>query len=566
MSSMETRTTFAELGISPALVQALTALGYEEPTPIQREAIPSLLAGRDLLGQAATGTGKTAAFALPLLQRLPPGPPPPSRPAVLVLVPTRELAMQVAEAFHRYGRAVDARTVPIYGGASFAQQISVLRRGVHVCVATPGRALDHLRRGTIDLSQLTAIVLDEADEMLDMGFAEELEGILEAAPKARQTTLFSATLPPRIAKIADKHLQDPVRVQLGKEKTAPGSLPKVRQTAYILARAQKVAALGRVLDIEDPTLAVVFCRTRVEVDSLAESLAGRGYRVEALHGGLSQEQRDRVMKRTRGGTVDVLVATDVAARGLDIEQITHVVNFDVPESPQTYVHRIGRTGRAGREGVAITFAEPRERRLLNSIEAITKQRIVVAPVPTVLDAQAKQLEVTAEAIREAMQAGELDRYRVAVESLAGDNELLDIAAAAIKLVHVARAGAGATEVEAPIERAPAEAARHARPAGSGKARSRETVKMARIYVGSGRKANMRPGDLVGAITNEAGIDGKSIGAIEVAEGYSLVEVPDALADQVIAALRKATIKGKRQTVRRDMATSRGRPGTRGKSG
>jgi ATP-dependent RNA helicase DeaD len=554
--------TFAALGLAPSLVEALTALGYEEPTPIQREAIPPLLQGRDLLGQAATGTGKTAAFALPLLQRLSKEPPPPSRPAVLVLVPTRELAMQVAEAFHRYGRAVEARTVPIYGGASFTQQIAVLRRGVHVCVATPGRALDHIKRGTLDLSHLSAVVLDEADEMLDMGFADELEGILEAAPLQRQTALFSATLPPRIAKIADKHLNDPVRIHLAKEKTPAGTLPKVRQTAYMLARAQKVAALGRVLDVEDPTLAVVFCRTRHEVDSLAESLAGRGYRVEALHGGMSQEQRDRVMKKTRGSAVDVLVATDVAARGLDIEQITHVVNFDVPESPQTYVHRIGRTGRAGREGVAITFAEPRERRLLQTIEAVTKQRITVAQVPSVLDAQAKQLEVTAEAVRDAIQSGELDRYRTVVQSLSAEHELLDVAAAAVKLTHIARSGSGANEVDIPTPPERPSRGRHPE-RGEGPKRA-AGVKMARIYIGSGRKANMRPGDIVGAITNEAGIDGKSIGAIEVSDGFSLVEVPDMVADQVITALRATTIKGKRQTVRRDLATGRGKPAPRGK--
>lgn len=560
--------TFAALGVAPALVEALTALGYEEPTPIQREAIPPLLAGRDLLGQAATGTGKTAAFALPLLQRLPPGAPPPSRPAVLVLVPTRELAMQVAEAFHRYGRAVHARTVPIYGGASFTQQISVLRRGVHVVVATPGRALDHLRRSTLDLSGLSAIVLDEADEMLDMGFAEDLEAILEAAPPQRQTTLFSATIPPKIAKIAERHLKNPVRVLVAKEKTAAGALPKVRQTAYVLARAQKVAALGRVLDVEDPTLALVFCRTRHEVDSLAESLAGRGYRVEALHGGMTQDQRDRVMKRTRGGTVDVLVATDVAARGLDIEQITHVVNFDVPESPQTYIHRIGRTGRAGREGVAITFAEPREHRLLRSIESLTKQKITVAPVPTVLDAQAKQLEITAEALRKTIEGGELDRYRVVVETLSAEGDVMDIAAAAVKLAHIAGAGAGKEDVDIPSASTPSEERRGGKPvrssSGKGVKSSKRSgeVKMVRIYIGSGRKSNMRPGDLVGAISNEAGIDGKSIGEIEIADRHSLVEIPEPLADQVIKALRSTTIKGKRQTVRLDMAASRARPGTK----
>ncbi len=550
--------TFATLGVAPALAEALIALGYEEPTPIQREAIPPLLAGRDLLGQAATGTGKTAAFALPLLQRLPEGPPPPSRPAVLVLVPTRELAMQVAEAFHRYGRAVGALTVPIYGGQSFGQQIAVLRRGVHVVVATPGRALDHMRRGTLDLGALSAIVLDEADEMLDMGFADEIEGILDAAPATRQTALFSATLPPRIARIAERHLNDPVRVLVAKEKTAAGTLPKVRQTAYVLTRAQKVPALGLVLDLESPTLALVFCRTRHEVDSLAESLAGRGYRVEALHGGMTQDQRDRVMKKTRGGSVDVLVATDVAARGLDIDQITHVVNFDVPESPQTYIHRIGRTGRAGREGVAITFAEPREHRLLKSIEGLTKQRIGIAQLPTVLDVKAKRLEITRAAIREAIVAGGLDSYRVVVEALAGEFDVMDVAAAAVQLAHLAGAGAGGDEPEVPIAPAPTGRERH--PDGKGrKPAPREgparkpAVPMTRIFIGSGKKANLRAGDLVGAIANEAGIEAKQIGAIEIAEGHSLVELPEALVDQVIAALRATTIKGKRQTVRRDKA-------------
>jgi ATP-dependent RNA helicase DeaD len=556
----KTPSPFTALGLVAPLVEALTTLGYEEPTPIQREAIPPLLKGRDLLGQAATGTGKTAAFALPLLQRLSSAAPAPSRPAVLVLVPTRELAMQVAEAFHRYGRTMGARTVPIYGGQAFGQQITVLRRGVHVVVATPGRALDHIKRGTLDLSGVSAVVLDEADEMLDMGFAEELEGILEAAPPTRQTALFSATLPPRIAKIADRHLTDPVRILVAGEKTAAGALPRVRQTAYVIPRGSKVQALGMVLDLESPTLALIFCRTRHEVDSLAEGLAGRGYRVEALHGGMSQEQRDRVMKKTRGGAVDLLVATDVAARGLDIDQISHVVNFDVPESPQTYVHRIGRTGRAGREGVAITFAEPREHRLLRSIESITRQRITVAQMPTVLDVRAKRLEITRGSLREVLVAGDLDRYRVVVESLAAEFDVMNIAAAAVQLAHLAGAGAGGDE-ELPI---PAVSLPPERPARKGErpTRSRERKPaMARIYIGAGRVKNMRPADLVGAITNEAGIEARSIGAIEVADKFSIVELPEELVDKVIAALRNATIKGKKQTVRRDLANrpARGRP-------
>ncbi len=555
--------TFASLGLSPVLVDALTGLGYEEPTPVQQAAIPHLLEGRDILAQAATGTGKTAAFALPLLQRLPQTAPEPSKPAILVLTPTRELAVQVAEAFHRYGRALGALTVPIYGGQEFSQQIRVLRRGVHVVVATPGRALDHMRRNTLDLSSLMAVVLDEADEMLDMGFADEIEAILEATPEGRQTALFSATMAPRIAKIAKKHLRDPAQVLVAQEATAAGEMPKVRQTAYVVARGQKVQALGRVLDLEAPTLALIFCRTRNEVDALAESLGGRGYQVQALHGGMTQDQRDRVMKRTRGGTVDILVATDVAARGLDIEQITHVVNFNVPESPAAYVHRIGRTGRAGREGVAITFAEPREHRMIKNIEQLTRQKVEIARLPTVLDVRNKQLEVTRASIREAILGGDLDGYRVVVESLAEEHDIMDIATAAVKLAHQAEVGA---IEEAEIEQPPLQRERpgvSARSSSSSGPRSRETaaprkrsVGMSRIYIGSGRKDNMRPADLVGAIANEAQIEAKQIGSIEITDRFSLVELPEELVDSVIAALRATKIKGKRQTVRRDMATKR----------
>jgi len=552
--------TFAGLGLAPALVEALTALGYEEPTPIQQEAIPHLLAGRDILAQAATGTGKTAAFALPLLQRLPLSAPAPSRPAVLVLVPTRELAVQVAEAFHRYGRALGALTVPIYGGQEFSGQIRILRRGVHVVVATPGRALDHLRRGTLDLGGLAAVVLDEADEMLDMGFAEEIEGILEATPASRQTALFSATMAPQIARIAERHLRDPAKVLVAREKPAAGKLPKVRQTAYVVSRVQKVPALGLVLDLEAPTLALVFCRTRHEVDSLAESLGGRGYRVQALHGGMTQDQRDRVMKRTRGGTVDILVATDVAARGLDIEQISHVVNFDVPESPAAYIHRIGRTGRAGREGVAITFAEPREHRLLKNIEQLTRQKIEVARLPTALDVRAKQLEVTRAAIQEAILGGELDGFRVVVESLAGDHDVMDIAAAAVKLAHLAGGGVDGVGPPELAVAPPSPAAGKPKPPGKRASPSAAARKpatgTARIYIGAGRKDNMRAADLVGAIANEAQIEARQIGAIEIADKFSLVELPEELVAPVIAALRATKIKGKRQTVRRDQATRR----------
>jgi ATP-dependent RNA helicase DeaD len=445
---------FSDLGLDDTLIATLSSLGYEEATPIQREAIPPLIEGKDLLGQAATGTGKTAAFALPLVQQMLADP---ARRRggetirALILVPTRELAMQVAEAIHRYGKSAGARVLPVYGGQSMHQQLVVLKRGVDVVVATPGRALDHIRRRTLDLRNLRTVILDEADEMLDMGFAEDLEAILEATPKARQTALFSATLAPRIKAIAKKHLVNPVTVKIEVEKPKQGSLPRVRQVVYMVQRAQKAAALGRILDIEDPASAIVFCRTRTEVDELTEKLGARGYRAESIHGGLSQDQRDRVMKRFRDGALDLLVATDVAARGLDISHLSHVVNFDVPASPDAYVHRIGRTGRAGREGVAITLAEPREARMLRNIEQHTKQKIKLAPIPTVRDLKARRLDATRDAIRASAEDGSLDSYRMIAESLSADLDLIDIAAGAIKLVHEASAqGRGDEEDIAPV--------------------------------------------------------------------------------------------------------------------
>ncbi|MEA2230035.1 MAG: ATP-dependent helicase DeaD, partial [Solirubrobacteraceae bacterium] len=419
-------TTFADLSLRPELLEALAGLGYEEPTPIQREAIPPLLEGRDLLGQAATGTGKTAAFALPVLQRLPPGDRG-TKPTALVLVPTRELAMQVSEAVHRYGRALGARVLPIYGGQPIGRQLRVLQRGIDVVVATPGRAVDHLARGSLALDALRILVLDEADEMLDMGFAEDIEALLEASPAERQTVLFSATMPARIDRIARRHLRDPVRIEMGREGLAPGEAPLVRQSAYVIPRAQKPVALGRVLDIEAPTAAIVFCRTRDEVDQVTETLNGHGYRAEALHGGMGQPQRDRVMGRLRAGTADLLVATDVAARGLDIEQLTHVINYDVPSAPEAYVHRIGRVGRAGREGVAVTFAQPREHRMLKAIERITGQRIAIEQVPSIADLRARRLEITRAALHETLLEDDVEPFRVVVETLADEFGVMEVA-------------------------------------------------------------------------------------------------------------------------------------------
>jgi ATP-dependent RNA helicase DeaD len=584
-TSAEPATGFIALGLSDALVNTLTTLGYEEPTPIQREAIPPLLEGRDLLGQAATGTGKTAAFALPLIQRVVAGEAGTSmdrerRVGVVILTPTRELAMQVAEAVHKYGKALGVTAVPIYGGQAIQQQLRALRRGVDVVVATPGRALDHIRRGSLDLSSVRAVVLDEADEMLDMGFADDLEAILEAVPAERQTALFSATIPPRIAAIAKRHLREPVNVRVAAERVATGDVPRVRQAAYVVQRQHKVAALGRVLDMESPTAAIVFCRTRTEVDELTETLNGRGYRAEALHGGFDQEQRDRVMRRFRDGTTDLLVATDVAARGLDIEHISHVVNFDVPSAAEAYVHRIGRTGRAGREGVAITFAEPREHRLLRNIEHVTGQKIRLESVPTVVDLRARRLELTRASLQETLLEGDFEHYRVVVEALAAEFDVLDVAAAAVRLAHQATSGTEDEEQEIPTatvfqDRGPrrfeegrgrprggesrgergvrgdrGERGDRAR-RGRGERGDRGDADVTRLYVGLGRLAGIRPGDLVGAIANEAGIDARTIGSIDIADRFSIVEVPGDAAESVIDALKQTTIRGKRVQVRRD---------------
>jgi ATP-dependent RNA helicase DeaD len=577
--------SFVDLGLGQELLTELAALGYEEPTPIQKAAIPTLIAGRDLLGQAATGTGKTAAFALPMLERIGRERAEPLKPLGLVLVPTRELAVQVAEAFGSYGKGLRVSVVPVFGGADFRKQAMGLRKGAQVVVATPGRALDHMRRESLDLSALKMVVLDEADEMLDMGFAEDLEAILTATPETRQTALFSATLAPRIARIAEKHLRDPERVQIAREKGVKGTAAKVRQVAYVVPRAFKVVTLGRVLDMEDPALALVFCRTRIEVDELADALTGRGYRVEALHGGMGQMDRDRVMRKARGQAVDVVVATDVAARGIDIDHLSHVVNFDVPPAPETYVHRIGRTGRAGREGTAITIATQREGRMMRNIESLTKQRFEMADVPTPDQVRTRRLDRMKGELSKAVEAGELEPYLSAIRSMEMDPA--ELAAAAMKSLHEARRGdhaaedkvqvprwedrGGPSQARAPAERESRDTERPER-AGGWKKKTPErgdraeraparggrgAPEFVRIFVGGGKRMGMRPNDLVGAIANEANVNPRSLGGIEIDEMSSFVEVPAHEADHIIQVLRKATLRGRKVKVSRDLGFKRG---------
>jgi len=541
--------SFASLGLRSELLGVLSDLGYEEPTPIQSATIPVLIEGRDLLGQAATGTGKTAAFALPILEHLAGG----DRgkaPTSLVLVPTRELALQVSQAFHGYGRAQGARLVAVYGGAPARHQVDALRRGVDVVVATPGRALDLSARGALVLDSIRTLVLDEADEMLEMGFIEDIESIIALTPSSRQTVLFSATMPKRIDKLAGRHLRDPQRISIRSEKTAQDEVPLVRQVAYIVTRPNKSAALGRILDAEDPTAAIVFCRTRGGVDDLTDLLTARGYQAEALHGGLTQDQRTRVLGRLRSGASELIVATDVAARGLDIDVLSHVVNYDLPMSPESYVHRIGRVGRAGREGVALSLVEPRERRMLMSIEKLLGGRVSVEQVPTVTDVRQMRQQRTREAIEALIDdpdaQSRLDAHRETLDDMLLGRDATDIALAAFTLAHEATQGSAVEETEtdltatlAPESRTPT------------KKREAPEGPMTRLFVSLGRKAGITPGDLVGAITGEAGLKGRDIGTISIHEMFSVVEVPSPKANKVIKSLQHAKIRGRKVTVRFD---------------
>ena len=563
--------TFIALGIDGALVATLAELGYEEPTPVQLQAIPPLLEGRDVLAEAPTGTGKTAAFALPAIQRISRGDRSDGRVRGVVLVPTRELAMQVAEAIHRYGRSSGIRVLPVYGGQAIGQQLRGLRRGVDLVVATPGRAVDHLTRGSLNLEAVEFVVLDEADEMLDMGFAEDLDAVLTAVPGARQTALFSATISPQIARIAKRHLQDPVRVTVKPESRGRGSGERVRQVAYVVRRADKPIALGRILDLEDPTSALVFARTRGEVEDLAQQLAGHGHDAAALHGGMAQEQRDRIMGRFREGSLDILVATDVAARGLDIEHVSHVVNYDIPSNPDAYVHRIGRTGRAGREGVAITLVEPREQRLLRNIERTTRTHLELAQLPTIADLRERRLEVLGAALREQLLEDGIDRFRAVVEPLAQEFDIVNVALAAVSLADQATARDGESEQElAPARFFEDDRWAPGRPGGSGGPRrppggppgsgprpprdaraGPRDGQWVRLFIGLGRRGGMRPADVVGAIANEAGVTGGAVGAIQIADDYTLVEVPGPDADTIVAALTRGSIRGRKVPVRRE---------------
>lgn len=566
---------FAAMGLDPRVTNEL---GYKQPSPIQRESIPVILEGKDLVGLAGTGTGKTAAFALPILHRLRSEPAEPAAGvAVLILTPTRELAVQVARAVKTYGKPVRVNVLAVYGGTGYSEQIRAIERGAEIIVATPGRALDLMNRGKLSLDSVKIVVLDEADEMLNMGFAEDMDAILSRTPKSRQTVLFSATMPPRIEEIAKRHLHKPVRIKVARETTAHGEESKVRQTAYIVGRDHKATALCRVLDIERPTSAIIFCRTRSDTDTLVEMLTSREFKPLALHGGLTQAQRDQVMARFRSGAAELLVATDIAARGLDISHLSHVVNFDLPPDPDQYIHRIGRVGRAGRSGVAITFATSREQSILTQIERATKQKINIAPVPTVKDLRASRLKRTRKQLRETLKTLEpTDDLRELVADLSKDFDPADVAIAALSLIQQPSRPEDETEIptgHGPREYKPEIDRRGKRVPGRDSSNRYDSDRnppyrkaseerrqagrratshgKAKVYFGVGRDAGVTPRDLVMEISAKAGIPAKEIGTIDLTDRFALVEVPGHLAEYVVEEMQGMKINGRKVNVRAD---------------
>jgi ATP-dependent RNA helicase DeaD len=529
---------FEDLGLSESTLKAIAELGYEEPTPIQARTINRMSEGVDVIAQAQTGTGKTAAFALPIIEKLDASV---RTPQALVLTPTRELAVQVAEAFHSYGKYQRISILPVYGGQPIERQLRVLDRGVQVVVGTPGRLLDHIRRGTLKLDGVCTVVLDEADEMLDMGFIEDIEAILQETPPDRQTALFSATMPGPIAELARRYLRDPQRITVQAEQM---TVPQIRQIYYEVGGRDKFEILARILDYEAPSSAIIFCRTKSEVDSLGERLTARAFPAETLHGDLSQVQRDRVMSRFRSGQAELLVATDVAARGLDVEHVSHVINYDIPLDPEIYVHRIGRTGRAGRTGTAITLVTPRERRLLRIIERTTSAQIQRMRLPTISDVVARRRESFKETLRETIAQGGLEQYVIMAEDLGEEYSPTDLAAAAFKLLmgepqNLDEDKLAEEEMEE-IEDERDGRRRRRRDRSFGPERG-----MTRLYIDVGRDDGVRPADIVGAIANEAGIPGRAIGAIELFERFSFVEVPNNHTDRVMRALKRTTIRGRK---------------------
>ncbi|SHE37025.1 DEAD/DEAH box helicase [Thermomonas hydrothermalis] len=539
---------FSDLGLPEPLLAALRDVGYETPSPIQAATIPPLLAGRDVLGQAQTGTGKTAAFALPALARLMPTP---GKPQVLVLAPTRELAIQVAEAFQKYAHHIPGfHILPIYGGQGYGPQLQALRRGVHVVVGTPGRVIDHLERGTLDLSELRLLVLDEADEMLRMGFIDDVEAVLRKTPDTRQVALFSATMPAPIRRIAQTYLRDPVEVSI---RTQTVTAERIRQRYWMVSGINKLDALTRILEAEPFDAMIVFARTKQATEELAEKLAARGFAAAAINGDVEQKQRERLIQKFKEGGIDVLVATDVAARGLDVERISHVLNYDIPYDTESYVHRIGRTGRAGRSGEAILFVAPRERGMLRAIERATRQPIEPMQLPSVETVNERRVAKFLDRIEAALGSEDLGVFRDIIERYEREKNVpaVEIAAALAKLVQgktpLLLPPAKAEPAAPPLSPRPARAERSERPERATRTPRQgppADVVMDTYRIEVGHRHHAQPGHIVGAIANEAGLESRYIGRIDIRDDYSLVELPAGMPPELLAHLQTTRVAGR----------------------
>jgi ATP-dependent RNA helicase DeaD len=564
-TAMPTVATFRDMNLSAPLLLALEEVGYEIPTPIQTEAIPHLLKGLDLLGHAPTGTGKTAAFALPLLSRIDIDD---QRVQVMTLTPTRELAIQVAEAFQRYASHIKGfHVLPIYGGQAYEGQLRQLKRGVHVVVGTPGRVMDHMRKGTLKLAGLQALVLDEGDEMLRMGFIDEVEWILEQAPAKRQMALFSATMPKQIERIARRHLDKPQEISI-KARTATAET--VRQRFWLVSGLHKLDAFTRILEVEDFDAVLVFVRTKIATTELAERLAARGYAAAALNGDMAQKDREKMIGRLKKRSLDILVATDVAARGLDVERISHVINYDIPYDTEAYIHRIGRTGRAGRQGDAILFVAPRERRMLSAIEKSTRQKIAPLELPTTETVNNKRIADFKQKISDTLATGELEFMQGLVEQYQQEHDVpaVEIAAALAKLsigsksllmtpgkdVPARPENTNKTDDSRPPRRPRgdnrsqgARAGRHEGGSRGGETQRRSQTRpeagMERFRIEVGHDHGVKPGNIVGAIANEAGLDGQHIGHIEISGQHTLVDLPAGMPKEIFNDLKKVWVCG-----------------------
>ena len=543
---------FADLGLSEPVMKAVAAVGYETPSPIQAATIPAMLQGRDVLGQAQTGTGKTGAFALPVLSNIDLNA---TKPQVLVLAPTRELAIQVAEAFQSYSASMPGfRVLPVYGGQPYGQQLSALRRGVHVVVGTPGRVIDHLDRGTLDLSELKTLVLDEADEMLRMGFIDDVEAVLKKLPEQRQVALFSATMPSAIRRIAQTYLREPVEVTIASKTTTSAN---IRQRYWWVAGMHKLDALTRILEVETYDAMIIFARTKAGTEELAEKLQARGLAAAAINGDMQQAQRERAVGQLKEGKLDILVATDVAARGLDVERISHVLNYDIPYDTESYVHRIGRTGRAGRKGEAILFVAPRERGMLGAIERATRQKIEQMNLPSVDAVNERRVAKFLDKIEGALGSSDLSVFRDLVERYESEKNVpaVEIAAALAALVQgktpllLAKPVVPERTFETRSFEARERTERPDRPKREPRERTPRdpnapdvAMKTYRIEVGYQHGA--QPGHIVGAIANEADLESRFIGRIDIRDDYTLVDLPDGMPPELLEHMQNVRVASK----------------------